>query len=135
MTEHLNNGKALDKFQKMIFAQNGDVNSLTFDNHNPNYKIIIESQKDGYISSMDTEKIGWALVEMGCGRKLAKDVLDYSAGIKFNYKVGDKVRVGYPVYELFNNNEEKLNIAEALLLKTFTISEEKVPKQKLIINT
>ena len=30
---------------------------------------------------MDTEKIGWALVEMGCGRKVAKDVLDNSAGI------------------------------------------------------
>ena len=135
MTEHLNNGKALDKFEKMILAQNGDVNSLTFENHIPNYKIIIESQKDGYISSMDTEKIGWALVEMGCGRKLAKDVLDYSAGIKFNYKVGDKVRAGYPIYELFNNNKKKLNIAEALLLKTFSISNEKVPKQKLIINT
>ena len=135
MTEHLNNGKALDKFEKMILAQSGDVNSLTFENHIPNYKIIIESQKDGYISSMDTEKIGWALVEMGCGRKLAKDVLDYSAGIKFNYKVGDKVSPGYPIYELFNNNEKKLNIAKALLLKTFTISNEKVPKQRLIINS
>ena len=84
---------------------------------------------------MDTEKIGWALVEMGCGRKVAKDVLDNSAGIKFNRKVGDRVNVGDPVYELFNSHEKKLNDAKSLLLKTFTISSEKTPKQKLIINT
>ena len=135
MKEHLNNGKALHTFEKMILAQNGDFKSLTFDNHNPNYEIIIESKEDGYISSMDTEKIGWALVKMGCGRKVAKDVLDNSAGVKFNRKVGDKVNVGDPVYKLFNDNEKKLNDAKSLLLKTFTISSEKTPKQKLIINT
>ena len=84
---------------------------------------------------MDTEKIGWALVEIGCGRKVSKDVLDNSAGIKFNRKVGDRVNVGDPVYELFNSNENKLNDAKSLLLKTFTISSEKTLKQKLIINT
>ena len=135
MIEHLNNGKALDKFEKMILAQNGDLKSLHSDNYTYENEIIIESQKNGYISSMDTEKIGWALVEMGCGRKVAKDILDNSAGIKFNRKVGDRVNVGDPVYELFNSNEKKLNDAKSLLLKTFTISSEKTPRQKLIINT
>ena len=50
-------------------------------------------------------------------------------------KSGDKVNVGDPVYELFNSNEKKLNDAKSLLLKTFTISSEKIPKQKLIINS
>ena len=45
------------------------------------------------------------------------------------------MNVGDPVYELFNSNEKKLNDAKSLLLKTFTISSEKTPKQKLIINT
>ena len=111
------------------------LKSLYSDNYTSKHEIIIESQENGYISSMDTEKIGWALVEIGCGRKVAKDALDNSGGIKFNRKVGDRVNVGDPVYKLFNSNEKKLYDAKSLLLNTFTISREKTPKQKLIINT
>ena len=34
--------------------------------------IKIKSKETGYIKSINTEKIGWALVEMGCGKKSNK---------------------------------------------------------------
>ena len=95
--------------------------------------IKIKSKETGYIKSINTEKIGWALVEMGCGKKVISDTLDHSAGIKTNYKVGDKIYKGDTIYELFGFNEKKLKNAKKMLTKTFIISEQKIEKENLII--
>ena len=63
----------------------------------------------------------------------SSDNLDYSAGIKINYKVGDKVYKGDTVYELFGFNETKLENAKKMLTKTYIISEQKIEKENLII--
>ena len=70
---------------------------------------------------------------MGCGKKVISDTLDHSAGIKINYKVGDKVYKGDTIYELFGSNEKKLKNAKKMLTNTFTMSEQKNKKEKLII--
>ena len=82
---------------------------------------------------MNTEKIGWALVEMGCGRRRDKDILDFSAGIKFNVKVGETVKKGEKIYTLFGENIKKLESAKLMLHKTFNISSETILKPKLIL--
>ena len=96
-------------------------------------RIKIKSKETGYIKSINTEKIGWALVEIGCGKKVISDTLDYSAGIKTNFEVGDKIHKGDIIYELFRFNEKKLKIAKKILTKTFTISEQEQEQEKLII--
>ncbi len=70
---------------------------------------------------------------MGCGKKVINDTLDYSAGIKSNYKVGDKIYRGDTIYELFGFNETKLKNAKKMLIKAFNISEQEQEKEKLII--
>ena len=83
---------------------------------------------------MDTEKIGWALVEMGCGRQRDKDLIDFTAGIKFNVKVGETVKKGEKVYTLFGENIKKLESAKSMLHKTFKVSSETILKPKLILS-
>ena len=117
----------------MIVAQGGDLNDIYSKNNFPKNHIEVKSKKEGYISSINTEKIGWALVEMGCGKKVISDTLDHSAGIKTNYKVGDKIYKGDIIYELFGLDETKLKNAKKMLTKTFIISEQKKEKEKLII--
>ena len=131
--KNIENGKALEKFEKMIVAQGGDLNDIYSKNNFAKNNIKIKSKETGYIKSINTEKIGWALVEMGCGKKVISDTLDYSAGIKTNYKVGDKIYKGDTVYELFGFNEKKLKNAKKMLTKTFTTSERKQEQEKLII--
>ncbi len=132
LLRNIKNGKALKKFEEMIIAQNGDLSDIYSENNYGDNQMIIISKKNGYIESMNTEKIGWALVEMGCGRKVISDSLDYTAGIKFNHKVGDKINKGEPIYEIFGSNEKRLKNAKSMLADTFTISEKKVKKEKLI---
>ena len=133
LLKNIENGKAIEKFEKMIIAQSGKLNDIYSKNNFAKNHIIIESQETGYIKAMNTEKIGWALVEIGCGRKVMGDFLDHSAGIKYNYKVGDTINKGDPIYELFGFDEIKLKNAREMLVDTFIISEEKVKKEKLII--
>ena len=133
LLKNIKNGKAFKKFEKLIEAQNGDLNDISSKDITAKNQLIITSKEDGYVKSMNTEKIGWALVEMGCGRKTISDSLDYSAGIKFNYKIGDKVNKGDPFYEIFGYNEIKLENAKSILLNTFNLSEKKIEKKALII--
>lgn len=133
LVKNIENGKALEKFEEMIVAQNGDLNDIYSKYNFARNHLKIKSKETGYIKSINTEKIGWALVEIGCGKKVISDTLDYSAGIKTNYKVGDKIYKGDIVYELFGFNEEKLKTAKKMLTKTFVISEQEQEKKKLII--
>ena len=134
MLDTINNGSALNKFEKIIKKQNGDVKALTSKQFMPKHEIIIESNANGFISSLETEKIGWSLVEMGCGRKVEKDKLDYTAGIEFLNKVGNQVNKGDGIFRIFGNDPNKLDIAKAILNKTYTLSEVVISQPTLIIN-
>ena len=134
MQETINNGTALDKFKEIISTQNGDIKKLASEHVISKNEIIIEAEDGGFISSIETEKIGWALVEIGCGRKVQKDKLDYTAGIEFINKIGDKVNKGDPIFRIFGNDTKLLNKAKRILKKTYTLVKTEVLKDELIIN-
>ena len=70
---------------------------------------------------MDTEKIGWSLIELGCGNKKKSDKLDNTAGIEFFVKPGDIIKKGKPIYRVFNTNSKKLDSTSELLLNTIRV--------------
>ena len=114
-------GKAFEFFQKMIFNQNGCLKQFE-KNIIPKFEKIIRSNKDGTIIFMDTEKIGWSLIELGCGNKKKLDKLDNTAGIEFFVKPGDIIKKGSPIYRVFNTNSNKLDSTSELLLDTIRVN-------------
>jgi pyrimidine-nucleoside phosphorylase len=134
LLQNIENGSALKKFEDMIIAQNGDLKYLYSENRIARNVLIVKSKKKGFIKSIDTEKIGWALVEMGCGRKVSSDHLDFKAGIKFNYKIGDLIYKDDPICELFCSDKIKIENASKIIEKSFLIDEHEVKKPKLILN-
>ena len=92
----------------------------------------ITSNQEGFIESFDTTMIGWANVDMGCGRRTKSDTLDNSAGIEFNVKIGDYVKKGDCIFRCFNSNMDKLEKACKALNKTYSISKQKVKNLELI---
>ena len=121
----IQSGKAYEKFEEMLSAQRGDISNLTHINL-PQFEKIITAQSNGFITSMDTLNIGWATVDLGCGRRNKSDMLDPTAGIEFKAKLGDKVAIGDPIFRCFNSNENNLNAAIKSLVDTITIEQEKV---------
>ena len=129
--ENIRNGKALKKFQQMVKNQSGQID-LGPKINNPSYSHEVVSEHDGCVSSFDTTAIGWALVELGCGRKKSGDVLDNSAGIEFYAKVGEKIEKGEAIFRCFGSRKSKLKNAVNLIENTFCISDEKVKKPEPI---
>ena len=116
----INTGQAFEFFQKIIFNQNGCLKQFE-KNIVPKFEKIIRSNIDGTIIFMDTEKIGWSLVELGCGNKKKLDKLDNTAGIEFFVKPGDIIKKGSPIYRVFNTNSKKLDSASELLLNAIKV--------------
>ena len=113
----IESGKGYELFQKMVSSQNGQLDQLE-KNILPEFEKIVRSNKSGTINHMNTEKIGWALIELGCGYKKEKDYIDYTAGIEFFVKPGDEIKEGEPIYRLFNSDMNRLNTSLAILTNT-----------------
>ena len=120
----IQSGKAYQKFEEFINAQNGMTAELTSVNK-PRYETIIRSDKSGYITSMDTLKIGWALVDLGCGRRDKSNTLDPTAGMEFIVKIGDEIKSGDPIFRCFNSKKNKLEKASQKLMNTVIIGPKK----------
>lgn len=120
----IQSGKAYNKFEEMVAVQGGDLSQIK-QLHPPKFEFIVSAKSSGYVESMDTLNIGWAAVELGCGRRKKDDILDPTAGIEFMAKIGDKVQKGDPLFRCFNSNENKLNSALNYLLDSARIGSGK----------
>lgn len=127
-------GKALNKFKDIVKAQGGDISFI--DNPgkypDPKYSHRVVSPRTGYISAIDTYEIGMSSIELGAGRKTKEDKIDHKAGIILGLKVGDKVKKGDQVAQLYSDSEEGIESAKDRILKAITISKEKPAGLKLI---
>ena len=132
--ESLENKNALNKFKDIISSQGGDIDSLINEGFIKNNTMSIRSKHSGFIKSIKTDEIGWALVQIGAGRKKENDKLDYLAGIEFINKIGDKVNKGDAIFRIFGSNVEPLNNAKKMLQNTYSLAKTEFLKDKMIIS-
>jgi pyrimidine-nucleoside phosphorylase len=120
----LDDGSALGVFFRMIDAQGGDIS--VFDDidafHRPGATQELWAWETGFISAMDTTKIGWAVQRTGAGREKAGEPVDPHAGIEFYARRGVHVEKGDPIATLYATTPELLPEAIALLGESITIS-------------
>ncbi len=122
----LNNGAALEKFKQMISSQGGNAQCVDDLSLLPQSKLVavIEAPKAGYISEIDTRKVGKAAALLGAGRSYKGEEIDPSAGIVLNQKVGNQVSAGDVLAQIHGNKEELLQAACKDLINAFAISDE-----------
>lgn len=130
----INNKTAIEYLKKMVKLQGGDVSVI----ENPdNFKKAgimyeVKAKATGYISKMDTEKIGLCSCHLGAGRLTKDSEIDYSAGIVLEKKVGDLVSMGDTIAVFYTNNEVAIPSVEADYLAAIELSDEKPTAEKLI---
>ena len=133
--ESLDNGAALNKFRQFVEYQGGnpDVVERPYDVLPMTNDVIeFKAEMEGYITSIDTEKIGIASNHLGAGRKTKEDTIDYSVGIEIVSKVGDYVKPGDTLAKMYVSQKSEIEEAKELLKESYTISQEK-PEEKPII--
>jgi pyrimidine-nucleoside phosphorylase len=118
-------GSGLTVFMEMIEAQGGDI-SVFQDMagfHKPGATQIVEAWETGYIASMDTTMLGWAVQRLGAGREKAGEPVDPHAGIHFHARRGAHIEKGQPLATLYATNAGMLDESEALLKKAIVITD------------
>ena len=130
-TNIIESGEGLKKFKNSVQNQGGRLDEF-YSQSIPDHEAYVFSNKTGIIQQMDTEQIGWYLVEMGCVVQDKNKVLDKSAGMEFLKKTGDEINSKDPIFRVFCSNKKILDEVSKSLHKTLIIG-EKYPKPKPII--
>jgi len=135
INDAIDSGSAYELFLKMISAHGCKFDENKIDKFNTSrfYRKII-SKNDGYLSSMDTFNIGMSLIKIGAGRTSIADLVDSTAGMKLNYKIGDKITSGDEIGIIFNSNENKLINNINLFERCFEISSTAPDDYSLILD-
>jgi pyrimidine-nucleoside phosphorylase len=100
---HLSSGRAMDKFREMVRAQEGDL-----DAPRPRAgKATLTADDNGFLGSIDVEQLGWAIIEMGGGRKHVGQSIDHSVGLEILVRLGERIEQGQPLVNIFARAENR----------------------------
>ncbi|MCQ2816460.1 MAG: pyrimidine-nucleoside phosphorylase [archaeon] len=129
LEENLKNGKAFNKFKEFVAAQGGDVSYVEHPEKFEVSKNLIEikAKEEGYVSKIEALKIGLGSCRLGGGRETMEDIIDMSAGIVLNKKIGDHVNKGELLCTLHTNKERVEDVIE-MVSSAFEFQKEPVKK-------
>lgn len=132
----LSSGQAFEKFKEMVQAQGGDIRYVEHPEffERDAFEGEVLAVEDGFLSGMDTEKIGVAAGLLGAGRETKDSVIDMSAGIYLEKKIGDTVKKGEPIAICYAGTKEKLNRGMAMFESSIRYSKEAPRIPKLIVD-
>lgn len=117
LEESLNNGKALKVFRNFVRSQGGDVSYIDDPSKFPMamYSIPVRSVKSGYIYKIDTMDLGLLSMKLGAGRETMDDIIDPTAGIVLNKKIGDRVAKGDVMLTIYTEKPEMQSVVTSIL--------------------
>lgn len=127
LKQNIDNGKGYAKFEEMVLHQHGDINDIKVSD-----KVIsVKSPKEGFITSIDTSKLGNIVKNIGGGRLKKDDEIDYTVGIILNKTVGDLVFENEELLKIIIN---KSDVRLQDILDCFVIKEELEKDMPLILD-
>jgi thymidine phosphorylase len=111
-------GKAAEVFGKMIAAMGGPVQFVeNWQRFLPEATVIREakSTEAGYVTAIDGEALGLAVVALGGGRQVEGDQIDPSVGLSDVVRLGAKIEAGQPLARVHAARESAADGAVAAL--------------------
>jgi len=132
--EMIKSGKAFNRFLEIVKNQNGDVAVLKNLGKYPKSKFTeaVSANKNGFVAAIDTYEIGMCSLELGAGRRIITDKIDFKAGIILRKKIGDSVKSGETLLEFYTDKKEVIDTIKERLKNSIQIGREKTKRQKLI---
>jgi thymidine phosphorylase len=104
----LNDGRAMDKWNEMIRAQQGD---LTAKMQVAKHEHVIVAESSGFVNELDALAVGTASWRLGAGRARKEDPVQFGAGIIIHAKRGEKIEKGAPLLTLYTDESERFERA------------------------
>lgn len=131
----LRDGRVAERFGRMVAAQGGPVAFVdTWARFLPEANVIREvaAPEAGYVTAIDGEALGLAVVALGGGRQVESDVVDPSVGLSGLARLGDFVEQGQPLAVIHAGREDLVRGAEAMVRQAITMGADPVTAPELI---
>ena len=130
LQDKIDSGDGLKCLEEMVQKQGGDLNAT----RKRELESDVKANQSGYVSRINTERIGLAIIEMGGGRKKIGDPINHASGIEFLVRIGDKIEAGQTIAKLFCESSAK-NYAAELIDAAVSVSESQPQTPNLIVET
>lgn len=132
--QKLINGEAYNKFREFVIAQNGDISVIDNLELLPSAKNMIKlySNQEGYVESINAEKLGIAAMMLGGGRAKKEDAIDYGVGVVVHKKVGDYVKKDDVIATIHANDLTKFEEVKNTILDAYQLVKDEIKKPTLI---
>jgi thymidine phosphorylase len=126
----LADGRALDRFRRMVRAQGGDPDSPL---RPARHLEVVAARQSGVVRRLDARSVGVAAWRLGAGRARKEDPVNHAAGIRCMVKPGEPVDEGQPLLELRTDDPERCPAALAALDGAVEIGPEPLEPEPLVL--
>ena len=129
-------GGAANRFGQMIAALGGPLGFVdNWQRFLPEADVIFEvrARESGYVSAIDGEALGLAVVALGGGRQVESDLIDPAVGISGLVLLGQHVEKGDPIAVVHAAREDAARLAERTVRSAIRVSDRAAPVPDLVL--
>ncbi|KUJ82286.1 thymidine phosphorylase [Ruegeria profundi] len=135
ITDVIRDGRAAERFGRMMAAVGGPLQFVeNWSRYLPEASVILEvpAPESGYVSAIDGEALGLAVVALGGGRQVEDDVIDPAVGLSGIVRLGDKVDRGAPLAVVHAAREDAAREVAQTVLRAITIGPDAITSPTLV---
>jgi thymidine phosphorylase len=136
MNTSLTSGAAAERFARMVTALGGPAD---FVDQPQKYMpaasgiVAVYPLAEGVVTAIDVRSVGNAVVELGGGRRLVADTLDFRVGLESVKAIGEAVSPSEPLAIIHAADKNSAGIAAQRLQQAFSIGATAEPSQAVIL--
>ena len=135
MRDALSSGAAAERFGQMVSALGGPADFVdrcdAYLDPAPVIREVLPA-REGFVQAVDTKSLGYAVVELGGGRRVSTDTIDHAVGLDWVLGIGLSADKETPLCRIHARRPEDADRAEARLLEAFKIGPSLVATDTLI---
>lgn len=125
----ITSGQALEKLKVMVKDSGGSLE--LFDGNLLTPADCIFAKQNGYISEINARRLGVISIDLGAGRKKLGDEIDHNVGFKLFVKIGDKIKKGQKICDIYLNKKLPINLKKDL--ESCFVYSNKKPKLPMLV--
>lgn len=129
----LDSGQAAERFARMVAALGGPRNVLSAKLPTARVVLPLPSPQDGVLAAMDTREIGMAIVELGGGRRTARDDVDVRVGLSHIEAIGACVSRGQALMQVHARSREAAQLAIERITRALHVAEHAAANKRIVI--
>lgn len=126
VTQAIADGRAAERFGRMVTAMGGPTKLVEHPaRFLPEANVVLEFTADraGYLSDMNGEAMGHAVIALGGGRQVETDMIDPAVGLCDILPLGTRVEAGDVLLRIHASRSEHAERALDILCRAITISD------------